>query len=288
MSQLAYCGRAFSTPELELLQELCQRLSTRRAIALELCRLVDWHDLMGKPKFISASVAIRRMEADGLLTLPAQANCGPAGKWPLFLPPEPPPPAVNGALAELTPLRLRAVIAKSPDSPLWNRLLAQHHYLGYRPLVGAQRRYLIESHDHTILGLIAIAAAAWTCQPRDKFIGWDHDQRRANLRLVVGNTRFLILPWVRVPHLASCSLGLLARSIGIDWEQTYGFQPALLETFVETARFRGTSYKAANWILAGRTQGRGKLDVRKQRPLPVKDIYLYPLGRHFRQRLTAP
>lgn len=288
MSGATYCGRHFGDEELDLARELCGRLPTRKDIATELCRLLDWQDLKGRPKFISASVALSRMERDGLLALPAPVSPGPGRNWPLFLPPDPPPPAVECPLKKLLPLRLRTITARSPDSPRWNRLIAQHHYLGYRPLVGAQRRYFIETEQGLTLGLIAMAAAAWALKPRDQLIGWDPQQRRANLHLVVGNPRFLILPWVRVPHLASCALGLLARSIASDWEQTYGFRPALLETFVDAQRFRGTCYRAANWIWAGRTQGRGKLDRHHRATAPIKDIYLYPLHRNFQRRLAPP
>lgn len=233
---------------------------------------------------MSARVALLRMERDGLIQQPPPRKPGGRGPWPLHLPPGPLPPPLSATLSELRPLRLRAVDSTG-DSRLWNDTVARHHYLGYTPLPGAQRRYLIESAQGQLLCLFGFAAAAWACQPRDNFIGWEPEERLQNLHLVVANTRFLILPWVRAPHLASAALGLVARQIGPDWEAVYGYRPALLETFVETGRFTGTSYRAANWVHVGQTRGRGKLDRTKARALPVKHVYLYPLGKDWRLRL---
>ncbi|HWD08184.1 MAG TPA: Druantia anti-phage system protein DruA [Actinomycetota bacterium] len=196
-----------------------------------------------------------------------------------------PPTPVEAALAELPALRLVPVSSKAASAS-WNEAIARHHYLGYVPLSGAQRRYFVTAGDE-VLALIGMGAAAWACQPRDDFIGWSPEARKAHLHLVVGNARFLVLPWVRVPNLASAALGLLARGIGQDWRQAYGFSPVMLETFVQTPRFAGTSYRAANWIRAGATKGRGKLDRTHQRALAVKDVYCYPLTPAFRKRLGA-
>jgi hypothetical protein len=131
-----------------------------------------------------------------------------------------------------------------------------------------------------------MGAAAWSCQPRDAFVGWDRHARQRNLHLVAGNARFPILPWLRVPNLASHALGMLAHRIAADWEAAYGYRLLLLESFVEAGRFAGTSYRAANWARVGQTQGRGKLDRHKQFALPVKDVYLLPLSRRFRSLLA--
>ena len=137
-------------------------------------------------------------------------------------------------------------------------------------------------------GALGFGAAAWALAPRDRFIGWSPEQRRANLHLVVNNARFLIFPWVDSHNLASRLLGRVASRLRQDWHTTYGYRPVLIETFVERTRFRGTCYRAANWTHVGQTQGRGKLDRHNRRPLPVKDIFLYPLHKHFRQRLRTP
>ena len=164
---------------------------------------------------------------------------------------------------------------------LWNEYIARYHYLGYTPLSGSQMRYEIFSGDLRV-ALISFGASAWKLAAREQFIGWNEAQRRRNLQLVINNARFLVLPWIQSKGLASKVLSLIARQLPYDWQQRYGYRPVLLETFVETPRHRGICYKAANWTLAGQTTGRGKLDVTHQCAVPVKDIWLYPLSRHFR------
>lgn len=291
MSEVPYCGRTFSTAEIELIADLCRRLPHRLAISRALCEQLDWRRPDGRLRDMSARVALLRMERDGLLQLPPPTNASNANsRWPLRLPPGPQPPEVTCDLATLGGIELRLLQrrhSKDRDTRLWNELVARYHYLGYSPLPGAQLRYFIQSPKDQILGLFGFGAAAWKCQPRDSFIGWDADTRQANLHLVVGNARFLILPWVRIPHLASAALGRLARRLPTDWEAAYCYRPALLETFVEAGRFQGTSYRAANWLCVGQTQGRGKLDRFNQFALPVKHVYLYPLAPDFRSRLGA-
>jgi hypothetical protein len=172
------------------------------------------------------------------------------------------------------------------DSSLWNELIERYHYLKYKPLPGAQIRYLLFHGSH-LLAALGFSAAAWKVAPRDQFIGWDHWQRRCNLHRIANNSRFLILPWVKVRNLASCILAAAAKRLGHDWMERYGYEPVLLETFVERARFRGTCYRAANWIYVGETQGRGKLDRQHRGLSTVKHIYLYPLRKDFHQKLCS-
>jgi len=190
-----------------------------------------------------------------------------------------------GTRGDLGILRLSR-IENRRDSQLWNEFIERYHYLGYVPLSGAQIRYFIEGGGQ-LLGVLGMGAAAWTVAPRDCFIGWTAAQRQARLHLVVNNARFLILPWIQVKNLASSVLGLLARQIGRDWNELYGFQPVLIETFVEARRFHGTCYQAANWLWVGKTQGRGKLGKNNRKNYPIKDIYLYPLVPNFREVLTG-
>ena len=173
------------------------------------------------------------------------------------------------------------------DSLLYNEFIERYHYLGYQPLPGAQRRYMVFGQER-LLALLGFGAAAWKTAPRDRYIGWTHQQREKNLHLVVNNARFLILPWIHSQNLASRILAGIARRAPQDWERQYGVSPVLLETFVQKDRFQGTCYRAANWIHVGLTQGRGKLDRECQRPLPVKHIFLYPLNRNFRRLLCSP
>jgi len=178
------------------------------------------------------------------------------------------------------------MVARREDSHLWNEYVERYHYLGYEPLPGAQLRYFARAGGR-ILALLGFGAAAWKTAPRDRFIGWNVEQRRSRLHLIVNNARFLILPWVRSRNLASRLLAMAARRLADDWQHGYGYRPVLVETFVETPRFSGTCYKAANWIYLGQTQGRGKLDVDRTARLPKKSVWAYPLVPDFRRTLCG-
>jgi len=148
-----------------------------------------------------------------------------------------------------------------------------------------QLRYLVYSAEQPV-ALLGFGAAAWQSAPRDRYIGWSHEQRQRNLHLIVNNARFLILPWVQSKNLASMILAQAARTLPNHWQEVYGYRPVLLETFVEKRRFRGTCYKAANWVYLGQTQGRGKLGPAGKQSVPIKDLWVYPLDRRFRNLLT--
>jgi len=284
---LRYCGRHFTPAELDTIRALTTSLPTRAQIAEATCQALDWRRVDGRTKAMSARVALNRMADDGLLTLPAPRNTNGNGRGPRHdRQPMLPLDTIHAPLADLGPLTPRVVSTLS-DSRTWNTLIATHHYLGYTPLAGAQLRYLIHAPAGVVAAL-GFAASAWTCAPRDTHLGWDSPTRQARLHLVIGNARFLILPHVRVPHLASTILGRITRRLPADWQAAYGYTPVLAETFVDAERFAGTCYRAANWIHVGTTQGRGKLDRHHQQALPVKDVYLYPLHRHYQCILTDP
>jgi len=287
LSGYRYCGRWFSEFELQNIREISSsgRYPTRAAIAREVCRVLEWTKPDGLLKVMSARVALLRMEEDGLISLPPPTHSYRPVRGATFTGASDPQPELRCSCRELPDLKLHRVVEKT-DSRLWNELMARYHYLGYRPLPGAQVRYLLKNGE-TLLGALGFGAAAWKVASRDQFIGWASAQREAGLHLIVNNARFLILPWIHVPNLASRSLSLAARQISHDWSHLYGYQPLLLETFVERERFAGTSYKAANWIRVGQSQGRGKLDRQHRHELPVKDVYLYPLVKDFRHALGA-
>ena len=165
-------------------------------------------------------------------------------------------------------------------------MIERYHYLGHKPLPGAQLRYLVYSSNQPV-ALLGFGAAAWMCAPRDHYIGWSHEQRKRQLHLVVNNARFLILPWIRSKNLASMVLAKAARILPDQWDAIYGYRPVLLETFVEKPRFQGTCYKAANWTYLGQTKGRGKLGPAGKQSVPIKDLWVQPLDRRFREMLTG-
>lgn len=282
-----YCGRWFTEEELAIIRGIAakrQLYPTRAAIARATCEALQWTRVDGQPKTMSARVAILKMHADGILELPPPTHAYTPSQGTSRTSACDPQPQLACQYRDLGDLVLRRV-AEREDSRLWNEMIDRYHYLGYRPLPGAQIRYLARN-EHRLLGALGFGAAAWKVAPRDRFIGWTPQQRLEKLHLVVNNARFLILPWVRVPNLASSLLAMAARQLYSDWPALYGYRPVLLETFVERERFAGTCYKAANWRYVGYTQGRGKLDRHSRRALPVKDIYLFPLERSFRHILS--
>lgn len=229
---------------------------------------------------MSCRVAFLRMHRDGHISLPApqKPQYKPGTKRTLLAEPQ---PEISKKAGEYV---LELELVGKADSALWNEYIDRYHYLGYSPLPGAQLRYFVKSGGQA-LALLGFGAAAWKTAPRDDYIGWDAETRKQNLHLIVNNARFLILPWVRSKNLGSKILSMVSRRIVSDWLKRYNYSPVLLETFVEKERFLGTCYKAANWIYAGDTQGRGKLDVHNEHKLPVKGIWLYPLKKDFRRRL---
>jgi hypothetical protein len=284
-----YCGREFSSADLAHIRELLQLQPVlgRVALSRRVCQDLGWLNALGQPKEMSARVALLRMEQDGLVQLPAPLSQNGRGqrRFQLTSASDPREP-VRQALQALEPLVFQRV-PSGRLSALWNELIARYHYLGYRPLSGAQMRYLVWSADGRLLAALGFGASAWQVQPRDRYIGWNDPQRRAGLRRIVNNARFLILPWVQCRGLASRILSGILPPLRADWRRRYGYEPVLLETFVEIPRFTGTCYRAANWIRLGQTRGRGKLEKQHCQIAPLKDIWVYPLHRDFRKILCA-
>lgn len=285
-----YCGRVFSNAEIDLIRAITDdpRHDTREAIARGVCTTLNWRQPDGTLKVLSCRVALQRMEAHGVIWLPLPVREKRPPRTPTFTPRSDPLPPITGSLTDLHRLRL-GLVQPGAESGLWNELVARYHYLGFRPMAGAQLRYLAYDGDRP-LAAMGFGAAAWRLAPRDRFIGWIAPEREAHLALVVGQHRFMLLPWVQVPNLASHLLARALRRLRQDFQQRYSFQPVLVETFVDRARFAGTCYAAANWQCVGQTQGRGK---RGDNPLSVKAVWVYPLVPNFRTvltggRLTAP
>jgi hypothetical protein len=280
------CGRAFDGADLERIRRAVSEADPplRAEIARRVCQALDWRDAQGRPKLMSARVGLLRLHRAGLITLPAPTRRNGNGRALVHGPDVwPEPVSVACRLGELNGLRLAAVTDQRA-SRLWNGLIDRYHYLGYKPLPGAQLRYLIQ-WDGGVLGAIGFGAAAWKVAARDRWIGWGREAREVHLGRVLNNARFLLLPWVQVKHLASKVLALAARRVAEDFPARYGEPVVLLETFVETPRFAGTCYRAANWQLLGETTGRGKLDRHHRAGLARKALYVYPLRSDFRAAL---
>jgi hypothetical protein len=239
-------------------------------------------------KDMAARTLLVKLGQRGLLELPARRQvptnrmrCG--ARMAILEPAEP----IACALAELPPLSVEEVSGR-PAERAWIRgALAQLHYLGFGGAVGQNVQYLVRDGRQRPLACAVFGAAAWKCQDRDRFIGWSAEQRQRNLGLIANNSRFLILPWVKVPHLGSWIWGRVAGRIARDWRAKYGHPVVLLETFVERERFRGTVYRAANWQKVGVTAGRTRQDRHTCIQVAVKDIYVHPLCRRFREVLQG-
>jgi len=282
-----YCARTFTMEEMECIRGLItsEPRPNRVQLSRMVCDELGWLRLDGRRKDMTCRVAMLRMEKDGLIELPRPQTVNANGRTrPKLTCASDPQQAIAAPAGSLAPLQLRPVDTPR-QSRLWNELIQRYHYLGYTPLAGAQIRYLIFSARSRLLAVLGFGAAAWKVAPRDQFIRWTPEQRTRNLHLIVNNARFLILPWVNSKNLASKILATAAKQLPEDWQARYAYKPVLLETSVEHKRFQGTCYRAANWIHVGQTQGRGKLDRHHLHAAPVKDIYLYPLHKNFRQNL---
>jgi hypothetical protein len=245
----------------------------------------QWHAASGELKDMAARTLLLKLHERKLIALPERRRApvvrGPQLSPERFasLPAEP----ITGDLSSLRPLQIQVVGPGQPDYQIFQRYLAQHHYLSYGGPVGENLGYLIRSRAGVDLACLLFGAAAWQCAARDRWIGWSAEQRAQGLPFIANNSRFLILPWVRIAHLASHILAQVAQRIDADWQRRYHHRLYWLETFVQQDRFRGTCYQAANWIQVGQTTGRTRQSQRHRDNLvhaPVKDIYLYPLSSH--------
>ena len=276
-----YCGRSFSPLDIALIRRIIadDPKRNRTPISKMACELLGWYKPDGQLKEMSCRVALLRMQRDGLIALPPPQKKNVNGKLVIEFSSRTAPPLCAPVITVRRFDKLNvAIVATKTDSSLWNEYIARYHYLGHAPLPGAQMRFFVRYEEH-LVACIGFGAAAWRVAPRDRFIGWSDEQRRRNLHLVINNARFLILPWISIKNLASKTLSLVVKKLPSEWKNRYGYIPLLLETFVERDRFKGTCYKASNWIHVGSTKGRGKLDVRNKYPLPIKDIFLYQLNK---------
>ena len=277
-----YCGREFSPEDIQTIKLLMEHNPSlkRRPLSRKVCERLGWLKPNGELKDMTCRVAMLRMHADGLITLPPAQSRGVRVKphFPPTTATDPQTPLMQ-PVHELGALRL-CPITDTASSRLWNEFIARYHYLGYTPMSGSQMRYNVFAGDRQV-ALLSFGASAWRLAGRERFIGWQEPERLKNLQLVVNNARFLILPWIQSKGLASKILSRIARQLPIDWDRRYGYAPVLLETFVESQRHRGTCYKAANWTHVGQTTGRGKKSTVHHQIIPIKDIWLYPLRKDF-------
>lgn len=284
-------GRRIGPVELDLIRGLLteRRDWHRTQVSRELCRAWGWRNAAGQPKDMACRTLLLRLEARGWIRLPPRQRASVNGARHRGVPRvEPASEGIEDRLRQLLPLDIRVVAPASEDGSLWRSLIGHYHYLGLRSAAGERLQYLIRDARGRVLCAMGFAAAAWRCRARDRFIGWDDRTRARNLPWLASNTRFLILPWVRVPHLASHVLGRVARRVSSDWQTKYGHGLWALETFVDPSRFTGACYRAANWSKVGQTTGRTRNDGTHRGSLTsVKDVYLYSLASNFRRALCS-
>ena len=288
-ARLSYRGREIADTDIAFIRQLiaADPAASRRALSRKLCQAWNWVQPNGVLRDMVCRGLLLALHRAGHLELPPPRYrlstpwVRHGGRAPADIDRTP----LCGSLSAIQPLEFRQVRRTSAES-LFNSLIEQHHYLGYTQPVGEHLKYLVYSQERPI------ACLAWSSAPRhlgcrDRFIGWSAEARRRNIRFIAYNLRFLILPWVEVPHLASHILGRMVRVLPEDWQRIYGHPVYFLETFVDPQRFRGTCYRAANWIVLGRTTGRGKDDQTGKPNRPIKEVLGYPLCRRFRPLLTS-
>ena len=286
---VAFCGRLFTARDIDLIGQIVSdfpRLS-QHELAHTVCELLNWRRANRGLKSPECVELLERLRQLGRIpALPALRKTKSRGAQRTVLEPasEPQPP-LAGKLSQYLPVKLELVTTLA-QRRLFQQYIQRYHPLGYRFPYGAQLRYFFGSQpQQQQLGCLLFTSAAWKMAPRDAWIGWSDDARQSNLPRVVNNGRFLIFPWVRIPPLASHVLALASRQLPGDWLAAYAVRPVLLETLVDRTQYAGTSYRAANWICVGQTQGRGRMDRAHAVAGSIKDIWLYPLARNWREQL---
>jgi hypothetical protein len=283
-------GRVVGAAELQQLRHLLQSHPqwSRYRLSVELCRLWEWRAPNGLLKDMAARTLLLKLEQRGYVRLPAKRRASPNRMLhkevrPVAHPREP----IRDPLVALRPLEVIELSQQPEWLPLYEWLLHEHHYLSYASPVGLNLKYLVRERHGRPLACLLFGSAAWKCAPRDQFIGWSAQARQSHLQQVTNNCRFLLLPWVEVPQLASHVLSRVLRRLPEDWQRKYARRLDLVETFVDTSRFTGACYRAANWIALGQTTGRTRQDRAHQLQTPPKAVWVYPLHPQFRRRLCA-
>ena len=257
----------------------------RTRLSKELCIRWEWRTDTGQLKDMACRNLLRKLEQRGFIELPTPIHNGNRKRHIPEVPHVCEP--INDCIRAIKPINLVAIQGRGPEDDLFHCLVDRYHYLGCKGVVGEHMKYYVtDCHDRPLACLL-FGSAAWKIESRDQFIGWDRTVRKQNLRLITNNTRFLILPWVRVPNLASFILGACLRRLRKDWMQKYGHELYMVETFVDQSRFAGICYRAANWINVGQSKGRSRQDRHKRLQVPIKDIYVYPLTVDYKKRLCV-
>ena len=277
--QHKYFGREITAQDIEIIKWILDTYKnlSRKEIIYTVSEALEWvRPEDGTPRAWQCRVCLESLEEEGLIKLP-EVKTQYRSKGASYL------ESITEAEAMTETEQIRLSVPKgAEENKLWRSYIQQYHILGYKRENGVSLRYFIVTGE-TELGCMQFSSAAWALEDRDRWIGWSKEEKAANLRLIANNTRYLLLPWARMPNLASRALGMAARQIQGDWLRTYGYAPAMLETFVDSSLYKGTSYRAANWIHVGETKGRGRYDRYNEQKLTKKLIFVYPLQKDFRE-----
>lgn len=261
---------------------------SRYRLSRELCQLWDWRTATGQIKDMAARTLLGKLQERGLVELPARRCASPNRmRHKRVVAVSHSQEAVHASLAELQPLQIVELSESPGELALFESLLHTHHYLSYTSTVGMNLKYLVRDRQGRPVACALFGSAAWKCAARDRFIGWSGPTRARHLQRITNNTRFLIPPWVEVPHLASHVLGRIDRRLRADWRRKYAEPLSLVETFVDTSRFTGVCYRAANWLPVGETTGRTRQDRFNRIEVPRKAVLVRPLVDNFREELGA-
>lgn len=282
------CGREITREELDEIQDtvrLFPALSLSE-LAQTICEHLEWFTASGGYKTDACLKLLSRLEGKGCLRLPPKRAISPQRHAPIPLTQRTEPKAeIGGSVGEIAPVRVEVVKGREPTA-LWNEYVSRYHYLGYKRPFGYSLRYFVQS-PQGILGCLMFQGAAKALRARDEWIGWTRPQRLRNLPWVINNSRFLVLPWVKVKNLGSHILGQALRRIRDDWQERWGYRPLVVESFVDPQRYEGSSYKAANWAYLGMTTGEGLPRKGKRYTTTPKKIFVRPLARDFRSLLCS-
>lgn len=280
-------GRELSSDNIETIRHMITDNPDwhRTRLSKELCAQWEWRTETGLLKDMACRSMLRKLEQKGLVTLPVARHSGNRQRRIPDVPHDRDPIETN--LRSIRPVQLVQVRRRGKTDDLFHCLMDRYHYLGCKGHVGEHMKYLAFDREHRPVACLLFGSAAWKTDPRDRFIGWDRQTRRRNLHLMTNNTRFLILPWIRISHLASYILGASLRRLRRDWMAKYGHDLCMVETFVDRSRFVGTCYQAANWIRIGQSKGRSRQDRHHRLQVPIKDIYVYPLTSDYKKQLCA-
>jgi hypothetical protein len=287
-----FCGQIVKKQQVDEIIEIIETFPklSRTELANTVCELFSWKRPTGKLKSVECRQFLERLDEKGTIKLPAcrKQHANRAAAKVRRTEKANIQPTIFAKLKDLSPILLIRVETQE-QRQLWYEYVDRYHYLGYQLPFGAQLRYFIKTGaTDDVLGCFQFSSPAWKMAPRDRWIGWTDEQRKVNLQKIINNSRFLIFPWVEVKNLASSALALAVKTVPDDWQRCYGYRPVLMETLVYRKRFKGTCYKAANWIHMGKTTGRGRMDRdNKQQGAAVKDIFVYPLTSRFRQELAG-